>query len=176
MKRNALKIALLVGTGLALLTGTAQAAVVVNGDLETAVPEFSNTNGIDGYGLDAAGTKVDVYLLHLDPPSSVQANDVVGYQANCTIRFDQPILGVIVAGATFETTDVPLGFPGARYPINDTEINDIGPRGIDIQTPTPDAIKIVEGGRAIRVDLKIGPQATGLDQLRVVVLSKENQP
>ncbi|MEM6505121.1 MAG: PEP-CTERM sorting domain-containing protein [Planctomycetota bacterium] len=58
MKRNALKNALLVGTGLALLAGTAQAAVVVNGDLEIAVPEFSNTNGIDGYGLDAAGNIV----------------------------------------------------------------------------------------------------------------------
>jgi hypothetical protein len=64
-------------------------------------------------GTIAAGTPVESYFLHSDPPNNNSMYDG-------SVTFSTPILGLIVLSATLSSSDAQLGATGTAYPSNDT--------------------------------------------------------
>ncbi|MEM6505012.1 MAG: FecR domain-containing protein [Planctomycetota bacterium] len=114
-----------------------------------------------------AGTRVDVYLLHLDPPSTED------HEAESVIRFDRPILGVLGTEATLHATDSTLGLPGVLYPnpnIAGAKHSYKGVRGLDFtDTGFVDHAAVAADGRTITLSVN----GSLIDQARVLVLARD---
>jgi len=111
-----------------------------------------------------AGSRVDVYLLHLDP---MRKQNVRG---DYTVRFDRPILGVIAHQDTLVATDESLGAPGTTHPVitgRHATIFNVSietQRGLDIAMS--DSAAITDGGSVLHVKSNA---ASVSDQVRVLV-------
>ena len=123
---------------------------------------------VPGQHTVAAGSRVDVYLLHLDP---MRKQSIRG---DYTVRFDRPILGVIAHQDTLVATDAALGAPGTTYPVitdrHTTVLNvSIEPqRGLDIAMS--DRAAITDDAAVLHVKSNA---ASVSDQVRVLVRAIE---
>ena len=106
-------------------------------------------------GTLAAGTHVDVYLVHFDGPGKVPLT------VTATVDFGREILGILADGGSLVNSDTLLGCPHVDY-----EPGKRG-RGAEIQPSRPkdDTAQLSED----RHFLKLGFLARGLDEMRILV-------
>jgi prepilin-type processing-associated H-X9-DG protein len=107
----------------------------VSVDLSAAGTMMSS--GTMSGGSVPAGTPVDVWLLHYDPPGPN------GTQSNARITFAGKILGVIVLTQKLRQTDPALGAPGTSYDQN------AGARGME---PGAEILTISQDMRTLTTD------------------------
>ena len=135
-------------------------------DLTPARPELKQGLLDDTQRVDV-GTRVSVYLIHLDSLTT----ELV--QGDYVIRFDRPILGVIGTGQRLDETDATLGVPGVLYPDDtDERIEQLNPdsgerggRGCDLLAAGfVDRVRVE--GQTLRLTLGVEGY---IDQVRVLV-------
>ncbi|MFN3165542.1 MAG: FecR family protein [Phycisphaeraceae bacterium] len=115
----------------------------------------------------AAGTRVDVYYLHLDGTDAEQVD------VKAAIDFGRPILGVVAAGRTLWATDGLLANPGTVYPqLDGASEYEINARGIDFFNDD-DVARIERDGQTLYVDLGA---VHHVDQMRVIVEAAPRRP
>ncbi|MEL7497438.1 MAG: FecR domain-containing protein [Planctomycetota bacterium] len=122
-----------------------------------------------------AGTKVDSLLVHF---RSTQPEPI-----HAVIKFDRKIVGVVCEASQLNTTDSILGRDGVEYP---TAANQY--RGLDPHVPkdnpdltrgggwTPDAVTVSKDMKTLGLSVNVVPtgrNSRGVDQLRILVTSKE---
>jgi hypothetical protein len=100
-------------------------------------------------------TLVSSYLLHADPVNPGQDGRV--YQGR--VKFDFPILGVIVRRAHLRSTDDILGAPGTLYPDPDIEPS----TGLELD-PNQDWVELIDQ-YTLRVHFRVHGQ---IDEVRVL--------
>ncbi len=101
-------------------------------------------------GTIAAGTMVDSYFLHSDPPNGNSTY-------NASLTFSSPILGIIVLSSSLSSTDSILGAPGTVYPSKD------GTRGLEFGK-TEDYVVWVSGDT---VDVQFHTHSS-IDEIRII--------
>lgn len=110
-----------------------------------------------------AGSRVVSYLLHYDRLGESGGTESVGM----SIRFTQPIVGVIGVSDNLNHTDSTLGSPDIAY-------KRVHNRGMETKKKTGldyyDQFEISEDRQALTVKLRT---TRGIDQLRVIVASSE---
>ncbi|MEM8669381.1 MAG: hypothetical protein AAGG48_17790 [Planctomycetota bacterium] len=119
----------------------------------------------------AAGTRIDSYLLHF---RSTQPSPVQG-----VIHFNQPIAGLVCEADQLAVSDNVFGQPGVRYPVASKQYRGLEPR-IRFDNPnqdkgggwTADEVTLSKDMQTLGVSVNVNP-LLGVDQLRVLVLSKE---
>ena len=112
-----------------------------------------------------AGTLVDSYLVHFDSAADqVAAADIINLKGD--IRFDRPILGVILDNGQIHETVKLFGRGEVQYPSLDF--------GVGIEE-TSDQVTISPDGKTLRLSLTAkGSSPLGIDQVRVLVQAKES--
>jgi len=111
-----------------------------------------------------AGTRVDVYLVHLDGPGSKN------HHAEAQIDFGRPVLGGIGDGARLYDTDALLGHPQLQYPGRHPDGLGVLERGIDLPTHDNDRVWIDRTGTRLHLAIDAGYK---MDQFRVLVFSAD---
>ena len=121
------------------------------------------------------GMKVDSYLFHF---RSTQPAPIRG-----VIKFDRKIVGVVCEASQLRASDSILGLPGVEYPAAANAY-----RGLDRHVPvdnpdptrgggwTPDEVTVSKDMKTLGLSVNVVPtgrNSQGVDQLRVLVLSKE---
>ena len=122
-----------------------------------------------------AGTKVDSYLFHFRSTQSAPVRGV--------IKFDRQIVGVVCEASQLRASDTILGRDGVEYPAAANQY-----RGLDPHVPTdnpgstkgggwtPDEVTVSMDMKTLGLSVNVVPtgrNSQGVDQLRVLVLSKE---
>jgi hypothetical protein len=104
----------------------------------------------------ARGTRVSSYFVHFDP---VRGGGAKGVHRKGSIRFEQPVLGVIIATRHLVPSDAMLGHPGTRYETTDFAIarNGLEP---------DDRMTLSEDRRTVHLQLGAG---TSVDHVRILV-------
>lgn len=157
-------------TSLALQVFIEQRGLVL--DRDTAV-DFNAEHAWPASGIGqhtvAVGTRVDVYLLHLDTPG--ESGDSFIRDGQYTVHFDRPILGVIGAASSLRATDAVLGTKGVSYPVIDPNAEDPKQEtasGIDYPGGWSfvDSAEVVNNGTSLHLSLTTGAM---MDQVRVLV-------
>ncbi len=110
-------------------------------------------------GVIPAGTQLSSYYVYLEP-EFVDADTF--FNAEATVIFDQPILGVI-GGSTelLETNDI-LGLDSVTYP----DVGQFGPRGMDNNNPDGTRDSADFEGNTVTLDVTA---RDGIDMVRVLV-------
>ena len=121
-----------------------------------------------------AGTKVDSYLLHF---RSAKGEPIRG-----VIKFDRPIVGLICATDQLEATDALVGLKGVNFPTAKSGFRGLEPHS-HAQVQKLPSIEGVGGGMSpdevtlsqdmTTLGLRVNVTVQGVDQLRVLVLSKD---
>gem|GEM_PF-5223294 len=115
-------------------------------------------------GLLPEGTQVRSYLFQFNPIGRPQ--DEAALKAIGRIRFERPILGVIVDRENLRATDRLLGVRNARYGVGDrgleSTVVELGERRIRLR----DMIILSKDMKTLRLDLR---EAGSVDQIRVLV-------
>ncbi len=109
------------------------------------------------------GTAVDSFLLHFDPVSRgnwFNTQSVAG-----SVTFDQPILGVMVRGASLNASDSVLGLAGTSY-------DSRGSRGLEVIFQ--DAMTLSADMRTLTVDAF--RSTGGLDEVRIITAAVVPEP
>ena len=111
----------------------------------------------------AAGTRVSSYFVHFDP---VRGGGAKGVHRRGSIRFEQPVLGVIIATRHLVPSDGMLGHPGTRYETTDFAIarNGLEP---------DDRMTLSEDRRTVYLQLGAG---TSVDHVRILVAVGRKEP
>ncbi len=104
----------------------------------------------------APGTHVSSYFVHFDP---VRGGGAKGVHRKGSIRFAQPVLGVIIATRHLVPSDGMLGHPGTRYETTDFAIARNGLEPDDRMTLSEDC-------RTVYLQLGAG---TSVDHVRILV-------
>ena len=121
----------------------------------------------DGHTVPA-GTKVDSYLFHF---RSTQPAPIRG-----VIKFDRKIVGLICTADPLAGSDSIVGRDGVEFPLAAKKY-----RGLESDTPsdpavvgewTSDEVTVAKDLKTLGVSVSVNPKL-GVDQLRVLVLSKE---
>lgn len=127
------------------------------GASEPSVPEYVKLS---------AGTHLQSYFVHMD-----QIGDQAGFAARGRIRFEQPILGVVVAPAMLQRTDEWLRRGSVTY--DDGHHRHLEMRYLKRNPPDSyDEVDLSEDGHELTMTLRIGPKA---DQFRVLVAVKTDE-
>jgi len=149
--------------------------VVLSADLSVAATVPGRYERFDGKYPVRKGTRVDSYLLHADRVGWFDADSIVKpspenlvYEGS--IRFAQPIVGVIANKGMLQTTDAELGLPGQYYTIHDAR--QIGLTGTRLETTAGDEPRDVFtiGGDRRTLHLRIRLKKH-YDNIRVLVQS-----
>ncbi len=116
-------------------------------------------------GVIAAGTSVDVFLLHFDPVSVPQQPLAL----SGSITFAAPVLGIEVLSASLDATDPSLGLPTTLYATGETL------RGLELQVGmvginTFDGITLSADRKTISVVLST---QLSLDEVRIITAVPE---
>ena len=117
------------------------------------------------------GTRVDSYLLHF---RSTQPAPIRG-----VIKFDRKIVGIVCEASQLSASDSTLGLPGVEYPVAANRYRGLDPH-IPVDNPdptrgggwTPDEVTVSMDTKTLGVSVNVNP-GRGVDQLRVLVLSKD---
>ena len=121
------------------------------------------------------GMKVDSYLFHF---RSTQPAPIRG-----VIKFDRKIVGVVCEASQLRASDSILGLPGVEYPVAANRYRGLDPH-IPIDNPestegggrTPDEVTVSTDMKTLGLSVNVVPtgrRSRGVDQLRVLVLSKD---
>ncbi len=121
------------------------------------------------------GMKVDSYLFHF---RSTQPAPIRG-----VIKFDRKIVGVVCEASQLSASDSILGLPGVEYPVAANRYRGLDPH-IPIDNPeltegggrTPDEVTVSTDMKTLGLSVNVVPtgrRSRGVDQLRVLVLSKD---
>jgi hypothetical protein len=111
-------------------------------------------------GVVRAGTRVDSYLIHLDPVGSWRGKPM---WCRGGIRFPRPILGVIHGTERLLRSDAVFGAPDTLYPASDRGIeNDVDP---DVQA-YKEYVQIGADRRTLRFEMAASET---IDQVRVII-------
>jgi len=114
------------------------------------------------------GTKVNVFLLHLDGPhQNAQGKDHPKVQLSGTIHFKHPVLGGFKKDREFYATDQTLGSADMAY-----DNQKFGPSGRSIDPS--DKTTLSEEGKTLNVSWsQRGSGGIGRDQIRILVAAEE---
>ena len=119
--------------------------------------------------------KVDSYLFHF---RSTQPAPIRG-----VIKFDRTIVGVVCEASQLSASDSILGLPGVEYPVAANQYRGLDPH-IPVDNPestegggrTPDEVTVSMDIKTLGLSVNVVPtgrRSQGVDQLRVLVLSKD---
>ncbi|MEM6506060.1 MAG: FecR domain-containing protein [Planctomycetota bacterium] len=135
---------------------------------ETLQVDFVPGKGWPDAGIAAntlpAGTRVDVYMVHMDSPGAE------GYRAEASIEFNRPVLGGIGSGDRVYDTDILFGQPQIDYPDRHPQGLGVNLRGIDLSAFDNDKVWIDRSGTKLHIAIETGEH---MDQFRVLVLSAD---
>jgi hypothetical protein len=107
-----------------------------------------------------AGTRVDSYLIHWEPPSrSGTAKATTG-----RVSFRRPILGLIVESKCLVASDKPFGHPGVSYPIQ----NDSTGRSLE-SPPDKNSDTLILTQDRLTLDVTL--RASAMDQIRILIMA-----
>jgi ferric-dicitrate binding protein FerR (iron transport regulator) len=121
-----------------------------------------------------AGAKVDSYLLHF---RSTEGEPIRG-----VIKFDQPIVGLICEANQLAATDALVGLKGVNFPTAGGGFRGLEPHSQEQVQKLPSIDGVGEGMSPDEVTLsqdmttlglRVNVTTQGVDQLRVLILSKE---
>ena len=117
------------------------------------------------------GIKVDSYLFHFRSKEPAPIRGV--------IKFDRKIVGVVCEASQLRASDSILGLPGVEYPVPANPYRGLDPHdSVDNSESTegggwsPDEVTLSQDMKTLGLRVNVNP-VRGVDQLRVLVLSKE---
>ena len=102
-------------------------------------------------GTIPAGTAVDVYLVHYDPPGS-------NVTSTANLKFSREILGVVVTTSNLDASDSVLGNPGTLY--GGTQ------RYLECAAATVDVVEISADMKEFSLDMRV---TSGFEEVRIIV-------
>lgn len=118
-----------------------------------------------------AGTRVDSYLIHFRSAQPVPIRGV--------IKFDQRIVGLVCVASQLAATDAIVGRPGVEYPVGSKLHRGLEPRALAGNRKPgkggglmSDEVTASNDMKTLGLSVNVDP-VQGVDQLRVLVLSKD---
>ena len=105
-----------------------------------------------------AGIRLDSYTVHFDADERLAEGDTLTLRAE--IRFNRPILGVVLDSDEYHETTELLGSRDVQYANPDLRVSIDG---------SDDQIMISPDGKTIRLELTAKGASIGIDQVRILL-------
>ncbi|MBL8760073.1 MAG: hypothetical protein JNL50_02105 [Phycisphaerae bacterium] len=137
------------------IRGWFEREVTLSSDLTLGHVESGFVNDVSQVvnGIVEAGTKVQSYMVRMDPEGAGPA------LLSGTVVFDRPIIGVII-GSRLVDTDAALGRPGVAY-------NQNSYRGMELDSSTPEADSFEISADRMKIDFTMDV-GEWTDDIRIV--------